>query len=38
MTEGEAPKKETSWLQDFLTLLPRLLKMLIAKLKAILVK
>lgn len=38
MTEGEEPKKETSWLQDFLTLLPRLLKMLIAKLKAILVK
>lgn len=38
MTEGEAPKKETTWLQDFLTLLPRLLKMIIAKLKQLIVK
>ena len=38
MTEGEAPKEETSWLQDFLTLLPRLLRMLIDKLKSMFVK
>jgi len=38
MTEGEAPKEETSWLQDFLTLLPRLLRMLIEKLKEMFVK
>lgn len=38
MTEGAAEEKETSWLQDFLTLLPRLFKMLIEKLKAMLVK
>ena len=38
MTEGDAPEKETSWLQDFLTLLPRLFKMIIEKLKSLLVK
>ncbi len=38
MTEGEAPKEETSWLQDFLTLLPRLFRMLIEKLKGLFAK
>lgn len=38
MTEGEEPKKETTWLQDFLKLLPRLLKMLVEKLKGFFVK
>lgn len=37
MSKGEE-KKETSWLQDFLTLLPRLLKMLAQKLSAFLNK
>lgn len=37
-TADEEVKKETSWLQDFLTLIPRLLKMLIAKLKEVFVK
>ena len=32
-TADEEPKKETSWLEDFLTLLPRLLRMLIDKIK-----
>lgn len=38
MKEAAAPEKETSWLQDFLTLIPRLLKIIIEKLKAFLVK
>ncbi len=38
MKEVSAPEKETSWLRDFLTLLPRLIKMLIEKLKAFFVK
>lgn len=38
MTEGEEPQKETTWLQDFLTLLPRLFKMLVEKIKGMLVK
>lgn len=38
MKEAAAPEKETSWLYDFLTLLPRLLKMLIEKLSAFLGK
>ncbi len=38
MSGTQAPEEETSWLKDFLTLIPRLLKMLIEKLKAFLVK
>ncbi len=38
MKEAEAPKKETSWLYDFLTLLPRLLKLLFEKLSAFFAK
>ncbi len=38
MSEGEAPEKETTWLQDFMTLLPRVLRMLIEKIKELLAK
>ncbi len=38
MKEAQEPEKETSWLHDFLTLIPRLLKMLIEKLKSFFVK
>lgn len=38
MNEAETPEKETSWLQDFLTLIPRIFKMLIEKLKALFAK
>ncbi len=38
MAESEDPGKDTTWLQDFLTLIPRLLKMLIEKIKAFFMK
>ncbi len=38
MSEAAAPEKETTWLEDFLALLPKLLKMLIEKIKAFFVK